>query len=326
MAPGAIVFYRPAAQLLVAAPPAGGVAACANLVQPPDGLVGEKLQDAYQAAIARYCTAPGKSTCATSLIGRANVDYTTAALQVVAQTFSPAQQIALERDRTRKLMNAQADAALADSICAGPDSDDDWVPDKIDKCPGTKALAATDEDGCPITKLPDAPSAIKVQQALERVNIMIDPKCHGAPKPATVSGAAFYTSGISSIETFITSTAVTNQPPGCSVWYLFEIRGLSAFTGAPSAAPFMVAFRDAEAIAHVANDPSNPLVPPGFIQFAALNEQAGTRGTLGSLSDPGIRISFRVQAINGAGARGQWSDWKETSTSDCAALGVPCHL
>ena len=325
VAPGATVSYRAPSQLLVAGPPPN-IQACTLQVQVPDGLTGEAREDAYQAAIARYCTARGQTTCVTSLIGRANVDYTTAAQQLVSQTMSPAQYLALSRDRTAKLKGAKTNPTLASSICAGPDSDDDWVPDAVDKCPGTPPLTATDATGCPLATLPPAPAATAVHQFFQNAGVMTDPYCQGAPQPSTVSGAAMWQTAAPSNGMFIVSTAVTNQPVGCSVFYLFEIRVLDPTTGAPTQAPFMVAFQDVEAVPHVGNLGVLPVIPSSaYVQFVALSSQTGTRAQLAALAGQKIRMSFRVQAINGGGMRSPWSDWKEPSESDCLALGVFCQ-
>jgi hypothetical protein len=324
LAAGATVSYRPASQLLVAAQPKN-IQACVVQVQVPDGLTGEALEDAYQTAIARYCTAKGQSACTTSLIGRANVDYATAAQQLISQTFSPAQYIALSRDREAKLLNAKANPTLANSICTGPDADDDWVPDAVDKCPGTPPLTATDATGCPLGALPAAPSAAAVHQIIRNSGVMTDPYCTGAPQPSAVSGAALWQTAAPSNGMFIVSTAVTNQPVGCSVFYLFEIRVLDPNTGAPTQAPFMVAFQDTEAVANVGNLSFLPVISSSaFVQFVALSTQTGSRAQLAALAGQHIRMSFRVQAINGAGMRSPWSDWKEPAESDCLALGVFC--
>jgi hypothetical protein len=323
---GATVVYRAPANILVAAPPSGGLAACAAQIRPRDDLTGEAQADAYQADIARYCSGPGTSQCISSLTGRANVDYFEAAQQLVNQTFTPAQYLGASRDRTRKLFEANSNPTTAAAFCNGPDSDDDWVPDSQDKCPGTPALTPTDDTGCP-TALPAGPDPATVHTLLTSMNILVNPLCNGAPPPIEVSRAAMYQGGNAAFGQFIMAQRITNQPAGCPVWYDFEIRELLP-DGTPAGAPYDVAFKDSEETSPVVDVSGLPAITPSspVIQFLAKPMDAGSRGQLGSVPAGVNRISFRVQAINGNGASGGWSEWKRTREEDCLALGITCTV
>jgi hypothetical protein len=295
---------------------------CANLIVPSSNLTGIQQNDAYQAAIARFCTMPGSPSCVTTLVGRANSDYAAAALQLASQTITPAQYLALSRDRTRKLFADQANLALANALCAGPDSDGDWIVDANDKCPGTLDLTATDDSGCP-TRLPAAPSAASVQQVLNNWNMLVNPLCSGAPPPAQMAGAAFFQTANPGLGNFIVSSRVTNQPAGCPVWYSFQVRELAA-PGLPVGAPMSVVFKESEAVSPVGELASEPTVPPTMIQFLARPTDPGTRGILGGIPNTSLGISYRVQVVNGNGVRGPWSEWKTPTEVDCLQLGVVC--
>lgn len=295
---------------------------CANLIVPPSNLTGIQQNDAYQAAIARFCSMPGTPQCITTLVGRANADYTAAALQVASQTMTPAQYLALSRDRTRKLFADRQNVALGNALCAGPDSDGDWIIDANDKCPNTPDLTATDDNGCP-TALPPGPSPADVQQVLNGLDMAVNPLCNGAPPPAQMAGAAFFQTANPGLGNFIVSSRVTNQPAGCPVWYSFQVRELAA-PGVPVGAPMSVVFQDSEATSPVGDLAGEPAVPPTMIQFLARPTDPGTRGVLGGIPETSFGISFRVQAVNGNGVRGPWSEWKIPTEVDCLQLGVVC--
>lgn len=321
--PGAQLDYAPPLAVVGAATAAGDVIDCVKLLPPPAGLTGNALEVAYQAEIARYCTMPGTPSCITSLVGRANYDYSTAAQRLVSQVFSPAQYLALSRDRTRKLRSAEATRAVAQAFCNGPDSDNDWIPDGQDACPGTPLLVATDDRGCP-TPLPIAPGAADVQKVINAMGMIYNPRCANATPPVEVSHAALYQLANPSNGTFISAMRVTNQPSGCPVWYHFQLRPL--LHGVPVGPPYSVAFMETEAMSPVAGISGLPEVPPNVIQFNALPTDPGTRGVLGRNPLTPDRVSFHVQAINANGVAGPWSEWKLTAQSDCRSLGITCVI
>jgi hypothetical protein len=322
---GAVVVFRSPANLLVAAPPAGGMSACAAGIRPRDDLTGEKQADQYQADVARYCTSPSLSPCLAYIVGRANVDYTAAAAQLVSQSITPAQYLAYVRDREGKVEQAKGNATFASAVCAGPDADDDWIPDSQDTCANTPALTATTSSGCPITTLPTAPSAADVAAVLGNMRVIANPFCNGAGVPSVVSGAAIWQTAHPEDGLFIVSTSVQNQPTGCTVWYSFEFRVLDP-TGAPIGVPIDVVYNSQnEAVATVGNLAGMPSVPADYIQFVAKPGDPGTRAQLAALAGQRISVSFRVQAMNGSGYRGGWSEWRTPTESDCLHLGVFCQ-
>ena len=273
---------------------------------------------AYQADIARFCSAPGISKCLAYLIGRTNVDYTAAAARMIAGSFSPAEYLAVVRDRTRKLRAAEDNAAAAMLLCTAPDGDVDGVSDANDRCPNTPDLTATDDNGCPLATLPPAPSSEDVSKVLLSFHLAINPKCQDAPVPGRVPAGAFYWPAFRERGTYILSGAVLNQPPGCPVWYEFDLQEI----GGPRAGErFSVVFMDREASTNLV-ELGRP-VPEGFIQFNPRPGAVGTRDRLATIGGvAGLR--YRVRAMNGNGVRGLWSDYKISDRASCTALGFQC--
>jgi hypothetical protein len=294
---------------------------CAKLLQPRNDLSGTAQNQAYQADIARYCSMPGTSTCITKLVGRANADSYANSVRLLGNTETPAQYISVQRDRYRKLQAAEKNPAVASALCAGPDSDGDWVVDANDKCANTPSLTATDDNGCP-TPLPPGPSSADVQTVLKHLNLAINPLCNGSPPPPQTAGVAIYQTFHPNNGLYIVSSAVLNQQPGCPVWYNFEVQEMSA--SGPVGSLLHVVFKDTEAMNPVGGLSGEPNVPTKLVQFHASPTDPGTRGTLGGIPLTNVGVTFRVQAVNGQGQRGPWSEWKTPTDADCRALGVVC--
>jgi hypothetical protein len=301
----------------ILAPPTIDVQQCAALIRPDSTLTGAARDRAYQNAIARYCTMNGASSCDIDLTSRVNVDYTMAATALVGETMTPSQYLAVVRDRTRKKQAAESDSRLAEALCQGNDSDGDWVPDDRDKCPRTPALTATTSDGCTDSSLPAAPSAADLHQFFTNSGLMLNAACQGYTPIPRLPAGAFYFPGDRSKGTFILSGRAPQQPAGCPVWYFFDVEELN---GASAVRSYTVAFKDSDESTALLGT-SNP-VPDGFIQFNPLPTSPSTQGQLGNAGGSGVR--FRVQAMNGAGAKSGWSEWKLTTKDDCTALGFSC--
>jgi hypothetical protein len=304
-------------------PPTKGIQDCANGIRPSDAPPSSQKEADFQTEIAKHCTAPEVSSCVATLIGRSNADYTAVALQTVNHVATPSQYIAISRDRRRKLTRAKADPAYAAQLCGDGDSDHDWIPDSADNCPGTPDLTATDDNGCPLSVLPDGPSVTDLDTLLQNANVLINPFCRDAPAPTTVAGAAVWQTANPGNGVFIVSTAVTNQPQGCTVWYVFEVRILDS-QGLPMGAPIEFAYPETQKVAHIGGLDALPLMPPNYVEFVAKTTDPDQRAILAGLAGKRIGISFRVQAVNGRGARGPWSDWKRPTETDCLQLGVYC--
>lgn len=322
VASNATVQYRPATPIIVCQPPP--LEECTRLIRWRDDLTGTAREIAYQADINRFCSMPGTPKCITNLVGRANFDYASAAQRVIAQTFTPAQYLAVSRDRTRKLRAAEDNVTQANKICTTPDGDGDWIPDPDDRCPGTPDLTPTDENGCPITIYPPGPDPTDVKTILDRMGMIFNPACLHAPMPVGAAGAALYIA-VDPYRLYVFANRVTNQPAACPIWYQFQIEDIQFDLQSGEHIPgeiFDVAFMDREAIPTLLNLPNLP-VPDWAIQFQAASTDPGTRGRLGSRT-LGHGIRFRVRGVNANGVRGPWSDWHLPTRADCPALGINC--
>src|SRR4051812_12557322 len=146
----------------------------------PDDLVVARL---YETALAA-CARPAVDGATAAMVGIVNVDYERAARMMISNQLTPAQYLAVSRDRSAKLRAAIKDASWAQARANG-DADGDLVPDDRDRCPNTPELTATDANGCPLpdNRLPKAPSGQEVQRVLAQLNIVIAPGCDGAPPP-----------------------------------------------------------------------------------------------------------------------------------------------
>lgn len=292
---------------------------CASQVSVRTDLTGKAREVAYQRDIAAYCASPGLSACTTTLIARANVDYTSAANQLLARQITPGQYLAVSQDRSRKLRVAEDSEIRATELCTATDADGDWVIDREDRCPNTPDLTPTDDSGCPLKTIPAGPSADEVAAGLSALHITINPKCAGAFVPERVPAGGFYWPAYSERGTYILAGAISNQPAGCPVWYEFDIEEIS---GPQAGFRYTVAFRDQEANADLV-DLHRP-VPAGLIQFNPLPTDPVPNRV--RLAETGFHagIRYRVRGMNGNGLRGPWSDWKISDKASCTALGFTC--
>ncbi len=322
LGPGAKVEHSPPLVLLIAAPPTEP-GLCADRIPFRDDLSGRDRDLAFQRDVALYCSAKDESSCVAYLVGRANLDYSAAAARVASGLFSPALYLALSRDRTRKLNAARDQPGQATLLCASRGSDDDFVPDPIDRCPGTIDLTATDDSGCTQATQPGGPSSADVRTLLGMWGMLINPTCNDAEVPQQIATGAFYYPDNTSAGTYLIVGRVSSQPTGCPVWYLIDIQEIDKLTGAATGARYSVVFKQSDQSADLIGLPSTP-VPGEFIQFNPHPTDVGNRGRLGT-PNPSIKLLFRAQAMNARGERGQWSDWKLTSQSDCIALGFTCR-
>jgi len=319
VSPDNTITYRQALPILAVSPPAS-TDDCMAAVRPRLDLTGRAREVAFQADINRVCWIPGIAPCASTIAAKENADAYAAALKLVNQGFSPAQYLALVRDRVRKHRRADDDAAYAAALCSGHDADGDWIVDGKDACPGTADLAATDDRGCP-TSLPPAPDATVVQQTLAGTGFVVNPLCKDAPMPREVFAGGVFLPTHLDLGAFIFAQRITDQPPGCPVWYELDVE---THDPATPGAIYSLAFMDREEVpilfgGALGDEP----VRDGFIQFEAHPGDAGTRGRLvGEIGKPPIRV--RVRVMNGAGMHGPWSDWKFTTPDDCQRLHFTC--
>lgn len=278
---------------------------CASQIQPRMELQGKAREVAYQADIARACTMRGADDCKLALAARHSVDSFAAASQLIAGTFTPAQYLAVSRDRARKRWAAETTPQLAARLCRGTDADGDFVPDDIDKCTNTPDLTATDDKGCTDSTLPKSPSAEDVHKLLDKLRVPISPNCNGAPRPPRIqwSGNQIAVAAVSAPSLSLPHPPVdwfgfpraTNQPARCPIWYQMEVEEDKSACVSPQ--NYSVVFRQEEARDSTAE----------YLTFAVRSNDPGFRGRIASFLR--CRARGRVRAINGNGIRGPWSEW-----------------
>lgn len=316
---GVHVTYEPANALVpLLFPPTGhgpgeGLQACVDALKVRADLPPAQRLAALQADVNHYCAMRDVSPCLGSIAGRVQADYTAAADAVIAGTMTPAQNLAVTRDRTRKIHAAQDNSALATALCTTADDDGDLVENRRDACPNTPPLTATDDRGCTDPTLPPAPSAEDVAKLIARGGVLLNPNCRGAKPLPVPSVVAFFRFPLDGSGHFIVAGRVHNQPVGCPIWYFFDIDEIQTHNR------YTVAFAEREEVTSLAG--LGIPVPPGFIQFQALPDNFSTRGRLANAFD----IRFRVKSMNGDGMYSGWSARKIPTPQDCNVLGIHCN-
>ncbi len=311
--------------------PISDLETCVEQIPPRTDLTGVALERWYQAEILRRCAARGDSACVQDLRGRVNLDYTSAALALASQSKTPAQYLALIRDRARKARAFETVAGRADALCAG-DTDGDFVPNGTDLCPSTPPLTPTNDSGCTDNTLPPAPSAEDVKNILDKMGFAFNAACSGTKILQQPSLGGFYWPSDTNRGVFVFSSRANDQVQNCPVWYVFDIEEI-VLSGSPRGFDilqrYQVTFKETEEATALMGTSSQ--VPSFAVQFQALPTDAGSRGRLGGtgllIKLGGINgVRFRVKVLNGGGIQSAWSPWKITQTpGDCEVLGFDCN-
>jgi hypothetical protein len=134
------------------------------LLQLTGGACEDQIQRQFDQAAA-FCAGPDVGLAQARFWGEVNGDYRRFALAAYSKTISIAQYLAGSRDRTRKRFLSENDPCWVLDYQRG-DQDGDLVPDSRDQCPDTPDLTPTDDHGCPLTTLPEAPDADSVFKVL----------------------------------------------------------------------------------------------------------------------------------------------------------------
>jgi len=261
---------------------------------------GKDPQDLAHQIAATACLAPDASSCEVTLIGTANFDRRAAAKKMVAGLFTPAQYLAIARDRSRKLLLAEKDPTWAAAFCRG-DADGDLVPDDRDNCPGTPPLTATDDHGCTDPNLPRAPDPDKMKRIFDRVGLMISATCDGAPEPLApvVSDVCL---DRPNLRYLITVSKDPRQPPRCQVWYQMNTLAIERFE-ARETFRALLGFERGQAVAETATTVTlplpltcDPVEIPGDGRSWPCDEASG---------DP-FNTTVVARAMNGNGQQSPW--------------------
>jgi hypothetical protein len=292
---------------------------CTGQIAGRTDLSGDARELAYQQDMQLYCLGRDQDRCQAQIKAAATKDRVQAAAQVAVGRAEPNLYLGVLADRQRKVARSETDSAYATALCSGQDQDNDLVPDSQDTCPGTSLLTPTDDRGCPVA-LPDGPPGDQVREVLKRQWIALNKTCRTGTVPELMTPGAFFWPSDASKGVFWVTSRVEGQPTGCAVWYEIEILGETR-DGQP--AHLRVVFpevrRQTTDLVGMAGRP----VPPEFVQFQAVPSDTGRKGQLANDLKP-YRAQFRARAINSAGARSPWTNWRSQTPRDCQSLGFRC--
>ncbi len=311
---GAHVIHQVAHEILTGS--VVDIGNCTQQIVVASNLQGKEREVAFQKAIIDYCIKGDIDGCYKTLVARANVDRATAALQFVNEEITGGQYLGLARDRSSKLRRARHDAAYAATLCNGVDVDGDWVTEPGDNCLSTQDLMPVDEFGCDAT-FPQTPDDDVVRDGLAEINLVFNAACADAEVPGLAVPGGFFWSN-NQAKVFLVMSEITNQPPGCGLYYEFELQG-ETLDGQP--AHLLMSFTTAERTENLV-DLGRP-VPRGLIQFVVTDADDGDKGKMATDIKP-YKGMFRVRAFNYSGIRSPWSQWKTMSQRDCLSLGFRC--
>jgi hypothetical protein len=242
----------------------------------------------------------------TDVIAAVTRDRALLGKQLLAGQLAPDDYLARVRDRNRKLHNAQTDPSWLNGLIKG-DRDGDLVPDNIDNCPDTPALAATDDHGCPQSgPLPPAPSRQDIERAKNAMRVAISPPCKDA-RPPSSSTPLMVGLDQNDPDNFLIAVSKVNEEVGkCPVFYDIRIRSQrsSFFAQRKSARHFYFVFRAAENVDHSGSAQYRNVFRvrkqnvPNWIDLVAIAIEP---------SDREDRI-VEVRTVNGNGLSQGWSE------------------
>jgi hypothetical protein len=236
-----------------------------------------------------------------------NVDFFTAAAQLVTQRMSTGTYIAVLREREAKLAVFRKDPALACEVAAH-DGDGDYVPDRLDACLGTPPLTPVLADGCTNTNVPPGPDFQGVNEHMPDLAVVLDPRCANNAAPATPTPLGVF--------------RLSREPSwGKAIW-------ISRNPGSAECPLFYeVEFQMEEgtlrsAIFKATEDVVLPWItrPERAVQFNVRTSDGGDRGAWAEHGS--YTKEVRVRAFNLAGQRSDWSPFVRPEYAECSA-GLP---
>jgi outer membrane protein assembly factor BamB len=282
----------------------GGPDCWSNAFVDPNGLSPEEADRRLQTLLAA-CGGASISSCELQAIGAVNADRVAAAREILAEEITPAQYLALLRDRTRKLA-ALRQAGVGD-LCAAAtaDADQDLVPDARDACPGTPRLTPTLDNGCADTTLPGAPSAELVNRFLSSFGFAFDPHCDDVtPRAAPVTGLSpiLLDETTFTFSFYIGLLASDDQPADCGAFYEIE-----AFVPRADGTlqDFYMVFPRAKAYESASF--------PGYLSFLVSSDDPAPYSAFANAQpldpDARSRIRMRARVTTYAGVRSVWGSF-----------------
>jgi hypothetical protein len=246
------------ARVIYESGPPQGLKACLAALQIPQGqgTPGKDPQDLPHTIAATACLAPDASSCEVTFIAQANFDRRSAAKRLLGNSFTPAQYLAISRDRSRKLLREEKDPSWAPAFCVG-DADGDLIPDDRDTCPGTPPLTATDDRGCTDPTLPEAPDPVKVQNDLAHGGFMLSSGCDGAPEPQAPNIINVCLDR-PNLRFLFTVSKDPRQPSQCPIWYQLTSSVVEKFEPREKVHA-LLSFQKEQAVAQTATTATLPL-------------------------------------------------------------------
>jgi hypothetical protein len=231
--------------------------------------------------------------------------------------------LTLATDRAGKARRFHDDAKWRAAATRG-DRDGDAVPDPEDRCE-TPPLTPTGERGCPLPRCdprdpacgqPSPDDDRRTRDLLDRGVLMFNPACENSLIPQTPEPLQWGRGTQTPTATMgfnLAVTEVTNQRPGCELFYEIEFRiEWQAPPGQQRLRYISVVFRASEDLKPA--DPHRavfgiPMLPP----------VSPARDLLRQALSRFLDVRWRVRAVNGAQAASPWSAMRAQGP---AAAGV----
>lgn len=276
--------------------------------------------------------AAGGAGARRAYLERLETDLREASEGFTGGTLSGRQYLALSVDRAGKIRRFQDDQRWRAE--AKTDQDRDGVPDRYDDCPRTPRLQPTDERGCPLKPYPDCderdarcgPTADddrRTRNLLDEATVMFNPRCDGSPAPQTPEpmewGRGPQTpTGRHGFNLAVTE--VTNQSPGCELFYEMEFRVEWQPPPSPPNQPkvryITVLFKASEDLKP--GDPRRAVFGiPMPEEVPVPPARDGLRRALSRFSN----VRWKVRAVNGAQVTSSWSSVREQGPASSGVDG-----
>ena len=270
-------------------------------IDPAQASPGSDPQDLAHTIAATACLAPDATSCEVTFIANANFDRRTAAKRLVAGIFTPAQYLALVRDRSRKVSLAEKDASWTPAFCRG-DAAGDLVPDDRDACAGTPPLTPTDNRGCTDSTLPAAPDPIKIKNDFDHSGLLISATCDGArePLPPVITDVCL---DRANLRYLFTVSKDLQQPSRCQLWYQMTTFAVERFEAREKFNAFLT-FERGQAVAQTATTVTVPL--PLTCDPTVETPGDGLSWPCDEVNGDAFNTIIAVRAVNGNGQQSPW--------------------
>jgi hypothetical protein len=297
------------ATTVTAAAAAEPVAVCADRVraevrtQLDGGMPREQADLLLQTRLARECLGDAQappSNATAFFIGTLNREYHRLAHMFISHALDSSSYLGLVRDRSAKSKRARNQKNYVVWFGQG-DQDSDFVPDRLDTCPGTPPATVTTPNGCPdpVHGRPRAPNDSDVRWALEQYKMPVNPACYDAPAPAAPQAIKLGYNNVDRTTFKLAIVPVPRQPVECPIYYEFNVTIQTPFVqnGLPIALYTGFAFQDTETIE----------LGSARAVFQITAADAGDKKVVFDSFDILTGAHWRVRGVTGAGLAGPWT-------------------